>query len=144
MYNVFAKEHENESDDYTVTTITQTTALTAAPGSTSTSQGTAISAKVAAAINHLSANQTTMMAQMAAMTMAPPMPPQTRVFVPCETFHVPPIPQVAVPMHPPFAAQAGFSTRRGGRRVGPGQGRGRRGGQSRTPFVDARCGTGAV
>jgi hypothetical protein len=59
------------------------------------------------------ANQITMMAQMAAMTMASPMAPQTRAFVPRDTFHVPPIPQVAVPMHQPFAAQAGFSTGRG-------------------------------
>ncbi len=55
---------------------------------------------------------------MAAMTMAPPMAPQTRAFVPRETFHVPPIPQVGVPMHQPFAAQEGFSMGRGGRRVG--------------------------
>jgi hypothetical protein len=94
MYNVFAKENENDLDDNTVTTITQTVALTAAPSRTSTSQGIAISAEVAAAINQLSANQTTMMAQMAAMTMAPPTAPHTQAFVPQETFHVPPIPQV--------------------------------------------------
>ena len=128
MYHVFDEEHGNESDEDTVRTITQTSAIMAAPGSTSTSQGTAISAEVAAAINQLSANQTTMMAQMAAMTMAPPMVPQTRATVPREAFHVPPIPQVAVPMHQPFAAQASFSTGRGGRPVGHGQGRGRRGG----------------
>ena len=81
---------------------------------------------------------------MAAMTMAPPMVPQTRATVPREAFHVPPIPQVAVPMHQPFTAQAGFSTGRGGRRVGRGQGRGGRGGRSRTPFADAMRGTGAV
>ena len=108
MYHVFNEEHGNESDEDTVRTITQTSAIMAAPGSTSTSQGTAISAEVAAAINQLSANQTTMMAQMAAMTMAPPMVPQTRGTVPHEAFHVPPILQVAVPMHQPFAAQAGF------------------------------------
>jgi hypothetical protein len=144
MYHVFDEEHGNESDKDTVMTITQTAAIMAAPGSTSTSQGTAISAKVAAAINQLSANQTTMMAQMAAMTMAPLMVPQTRATVPRETFHVPPIPQVAVPMHQPFAAQVGFSTGCSGHRVGRGQGRGRRGGQNRTPFADAMRGTGAV
>jgi hypothetical protein len=47
-------------------------------------------------------------------------------------------------MHQPFAAQAGFSTGRGGRRVGRGQGRGGRGGRSRTPFADAMRGTRAV
>jgi recombination DNA repair RAD52 pathway protein len=57
MYNVFAKKNENESDDDTITTITQTAALMAAPSSTSTSKGTAISAKVAAAINQLSATK---------------------------------------------------------------------------------------
>ena len=126
MYNVFTEENENKSDDDIVTTITQTAPLTAAPSSTSTLKGTAISAEVAAAINQLSANQTTMMAQMAAMRMAPPTAPHTRVFVPRETFHVPPIPQVAVPMHQPFAAQGGFSTGRGGRCGGRSQGRGRR------------------
>jgi hypothetical protein len=144
MYHVFDEEHGNESDEDTVTTITQTAAIMAAPGSTSMSQGTAISAKVAVAINQLSANQTTMMAQMAAMTMAPPMVPQTRASVPPEAFHAPPIPQVAVPMHQPFAAQAGFSTGRGGCHVGRGQGRGGHGGRSRTPFADAMQGTGAV
>ena len=62
MYNLFAKENENESDDNTVMTIRQTAALMAAPSSTSTTKSTAISAKVAAAINQLLANQTTMMA----------------------------------------------------------------------------------
>ena len=91
MYNLFAKENENDSDNDTVTTITQTAALRAAPSSMSTTKGTTISAKVAAAINQLSANQTTLMAQMAAMAMAPPMAPHTQAFVPRETFHVPPI-----------------------------------------------------
>ena len=72
MYNIFAKENENESDDNTVMTIRQTAALMAAPSSTSTTKSTAISAKVAAAINQLLANQTTMMAQMTAIMMAPP------------------------------------------------------------------------
>jgi hypothetical protein len=105
MYNVFTEENENESDDDIVTTITQTAPLTAAPSSTSTLKGTAISAEVAAAINQLSANQTTMMAQMVGMTMASPTAPHTQVLVPRETFHVPPIPQVVVPMHQPFTAQ---------------------------------------
>ena len=142
MYNVFDKENENESDD--ITAITQPAALTAAPSNTSTSKGTATNAEVAAAINHLSANQTTMMAQMAVMTMAPPTAPHTRAFVPWETFHVPPIPQVAVPMHQPFTAQGSFSTGRDGHRLGHDQGRGRRGGQSCTPFADAMRSTGTV
>ena len=114
------------------------------PLASESKKGTAISAKVAAAINQLSANQTTMMAQMAVMAMVPPTAPHTRAFVPRETFHVPPIPQVAVPMHQPFVAQGGYSMGPRGRRGGRGQGRGRRGGQSRTPFADAMRGTGAV
>ena len=137
MYNVFVEEHENESDKDTVMTITQTAAIMTAPGSTSMSQGTAISAEVAAATNQLLANQTTMMAQMAVMTMAPPMAPQTRASVPRDA-------QVAVPMHQLFAAQVGFSTGRGGRCVGCCQGRGRCGDQSRTPFADAMRSIGAV
>ena len=62
MYNIFAKENENESDDNTVTSIMQTAALMATPSSTGTAKGTAVSAKVATAINQLSANQTSMMA----------------------------------------------------------------------------------
>jgi hypothetical protein len=128
MYNVFGKENENESDNNTVTTITQTAALLATPSSTGTAKGTAVSSEVAAAINQLSANQTTMMAQMATLAMAPPMAPHTRAFVPCETFHVLPIQQVAVPMHQLFTARGGFNSGRGGHHVGRGQGRGGHGG----------------
>ena len=60
--HVFAEENENESDNNTVTTITQTAALTTTPSSTGTAKDTAVSAKVAAAINQLLANQTTMIA----------------------------------------------------------------------------------
>ena len=56
MYSVFAKENGNESDNNPVTTITHTAALMAAPSSTSTTKSTAISAKVATAINQLLAN----------------------------------------------------------------------------------------
>jgi hypothetical protein len=128
MYIVFAKENEKESDDDTVTTITQTAALTTTPSSTGTAKGTAVSAKVATAINQLPANQTTMMAQMAAMMLAPNLALHTRTCVPRETFHVPPIQQVAVPMHQPFTAQGGFYLEYGGCCVGTGQGRGGCGG----------------
>ena len=144
MYNVFAKENENESNDNSVTTITQTAALTATPSSMGTAKGTAVSAEVATAINQLSANQTAMMAQMVALTMAPPTAPHTRVFVPCETFHVPPIQQVVVPVHQPFTAQGSFNLGRRGRCVGRGQGQGGRGSRNRTLFADAMRGTGAV
>ena len=75
-----------------------------------------------------------MMAQMATMAMTPPTAPHTWVFLPRETFHVPPIQKVAVPMHQPFTAQWGFSTGRGGLR----------GCRSRIPFADVMRGTRAV
>ena len=65
IYNVLEEE---DTDNNTVTTITQMAALTTATGGTTPSGGTAISAEVAAAINQLSANQTAIMSQMAAAT----------------------------------------------------------------------------
>ena len=145
MYNVFAEENKNESNNNTVMTIMQTAALMAAPSSTGTAKGTAICTKVATAINQLLANQTTMMVQMAAMTLAPPPAQHTRVFVPRETFHVPPIQQVAVPIQQQFIAQGGFNSGRGGHRGGRGQGRGGHGGgRSCMQFADALRGVGAV
>jgi hypothetical protein len=91
MYNIFAEENENESDEDTVMTMMQTAALTATPSSTGTEKGTAVSTKVATAINQLPANQNAMMAQMVALMMAPPTALHNRAFVPRETFHVLPI-----------------------------------------------------
>jgi hypothetical protein len=59
MYNVLEDGNDDDIDDDTVTTITQTDA--GATGGATPSGGTAISAKVAAAINKLLANQTTIM-----------------------------------------------------------------------------------
>jgi hypothetical protein len=53
IYNILEEGNDEDTD---VTTITQTAALTTATGGTTPSGGTAISAKVAAAINQLSAN----------------------------------------------------------------------------------------
>jgi hypothetical protein len=56
IYNVMEAGINDNTDDNTVTTITQTAVLTAATGNTTPSSRTAISAKVAATINQLSAN----------------------------------------------------------------------------------------
>jgi hypothetical protein len=82
MYNVLEDRNDDDTDDDTVTTITQMDAV--ATGGTTPSGGTAISAKVATAINQLSANQTAIMsqmaattAQMAALSVAPPLAQNT-------------------------------------------------------------------
>jgi hypothetical protein len=68
IYNVLEEGNDEDTNDDTVTTITQTAALTTTMGGTTPSGGTATSAEVAAAINQLSANQTAIMSQMAAAT----------------------------------------------------------------------------
>jgi hypothetical protein len=67
IYNVLEAGIDEDTNNGTVTTIMQTAAVTAATGVTTPSSSTAISAEVAAAINQLSANQATIMSQMAAM-----------------------------------------------------------------------------
>jgi hypothetical protein len=143
---------DDDTNNNMVTTITQTAALTTATGGTTPSRGTAISAKVAAAINQLSANQTAIMSQMAAATAqmvalstVPPPAQNMHAYDPRKQFYVPPIQQVAVPMQQPFSAAGAYPTGRGGQRKGCGcnQG-GRRGGRSRTPIADAMQGAGAA
>jgi hypothetical protein len=119
---------DDDTNNDTVTTITQTAALTAVTGDTTPSSGTAISAKVAAAINQLLASQTAIMsqmaattAQMAAMSFVPPLAQHTHAFVPRKPFSVPPIQQVVVPMQQPFAATGIFNTRCGGQHGGCGR-----------------------
>jgi hypothetical protein len=124
MYNVLEDRNDDDTNDNTVTTITQTDV--GATGGVTPSGGTAISAKVAAAINQLSANQKAIMSQMAAVTaqtaalsIVPPPAQNTRAYAPCNQFYVPPIQQVAVPMQQPFSATgaypAGWEGQRGGR-----------------------------
>ncbi len=72
IYNVLEAGINEDTNNNMVTTNMQTAALTAATGITTPSSKTAISAKVAAAINQLSANQTVIMSQMAAMSFIPP------------------------------------------------------------------------
>jgi hypothetical protein len=90
-----------------------------------------INADIAAAINQLSANQTAIMTQMAALsfTPAPANPTRGRTIA-----NIPPIQQLAVPIQQQFP-NGGFGTNGGGRRPGRGRGRGR-GGRGRTPFAD--------
>jgi hypothetical protein len=66
IYNVMEAGLDNDTDDNTVTTVTQTTVLTTTAGNVTPLGITAISAEVAAAINQLSANQSAIMSQMAA------------------------------------------------------------------------------
>jgi hypothetical protein len=98
IYNVMEAGIDNDTNNNTVTTIMQKAALTAATGNMTPSRGTAISAKVAAAINELSANQTAIMSQMAAMSarmtamsVVPPPAQHTHDFVPCKPLSVLPI-----------------------------------------------------
>jgi hypothetical protein len=79
IYNIMEAGIDDVTNNNMVTTIIQTAVLTAATGDTTPSSRAAISAKVAIAINQLSANQTAIMsqmaatsAQMAAMSCVPP------------------------------------------------------------------------
>ncbi len=111
IYNVMEAGLDDNTDDNTVMTVTQTTALTTTAGNATPLGITAISAEVAAAINQLSANQLGIIsqmaatnAQMAALSVVPHQAQHTRAFAPRKQFHVPPIQQVAVPMQQPFSA----------------------------------------
>jgi hypothetical protein len=152
IYNVLEEGNDEDTNNNTVTTITQTAALTTATGGTTPSGGTAISAKVAATINQLSANQTAIMpqmaaapAQMVALAIVPPLAQNARVYAPREQFYVPPIQQIAVPMQQPFSATGAYPAGQGGQRGGRGRNQGgHQGGYSRMPFADAMQGTGAT
>jgi hypothetical protein len=152
IYNVMEAGLDNDTDDDTVTTVTQTTALTTTAGNVTPSDITAIRAEVAAAINQLSANQLAIMsqmaatnAQMAALSVVPPQARHTRAFAPRKQFHVLPIQQVAVPMQQSFLAIGAYPSGRGGQWAWRGCGRsGRHGGRSHTPFADAMRGAGTA
>ncbi len=150
MYNVLEDRNDDGTDDNMVTVITQMDA--GATGGATPSGGTAISAEVAAAINQLSANQTTIMsqtaavtAQMAALSVVPPPAQNMNAYALHSQFYVPPIQQVAVPMQQPFSATGAYPAGWEDQHEGHGchQG-GRRGGRSRTPFEDAMQGAGAA
>jgi hypothetical protein len=150
MYNVL--EGDDNTDDNTVSTITQT-AVVAAAGTTATSAGMSgitttvygltINADIAAAINQLSANRATIMTQMVALSFAQEPTQHTRQFVARDVFQVPPIQQLAIPMQQaPFHAGAfheGHEGHQGRHNLGRGHG-----GWGRTPFADYMRNLGAV
>ncbi len=110
-----------------VQALTQLSCPQSATGGTTPSGGTDISAKVAATIKQLSANQTAIMSQMAAVTaqiaalaVVPPPAQNTRAYAPREQFYVPPIQQVAVPMQEPFSATGAYPAGWGGQHGGRG------------------------
>ncbi len=145
---------DDDTEDNTVTTVTQAAALTTTAGDATPLGITAISDEVAAAINQLAANQSAIMsqmaatnAQMAALSVVPPQAQHMRAFALREQFHVPPIQQVAVPMQQPFLAVGAYPSGGGGQRTGHDRGcgrGGRRGGCSHTPFADAMHGAGTA
>ena len=108
-YNVLEDRVDEETDNNAVTTITQTAALMAASSSTDPTSGTEVSVKVAVAINQLVSNQSALMAQMAALSFAPPPAQHTRMFVPCELFSVLLIQQVADFLAAALAVRGGDS-----------------------------------
>jgi hypothetical protein len=82
IYNIMEAGLDNDTDDDTVTTVTQAAALTTTAGDATPLGITAISDEVAAAINQLAANQWAIMSQMAAtnaqMAALSVIPPQAQ------------------------------------------------------------------
>ena len=147
MYNILDEGYESDSGtEGTVMTqtapTTQPAAMTMGSTLTNTYGGGTIPSEITSTINQLSANQQSMMTQMAAMSFnnAPMPPPQVAA-----TFHVPPIQQLNIS---PFTGQAntGYNAGTGknggnwgrgggqGCRRGDSRGGGGRGG-ARTPFA---------
>jgi hypothetical protein len=93
--------HSDCTNDDTVTTITQTAAATTTT-STTPIGNQAVYAEIAAAINQIVANQIAIMLQMTALSISLAPAQQTHWFVACNVFQVPPIQQVAIPMHQTF------------------------------------------
>ena len=118
MFNMLSDANPDDgSTDETATTITHTAAAATTGISTlgqtyaPTAAPTTISPEIATAIQQLSANQTAMMHQMAAMAFASPPAINT-------AYRVPPVPTINVP-------NAGYQQPRGGQRGGSRGGRGR-------------------
>ncbi len=119
MYNVL--ECNNDTNKDMVNTITQTSVVTATTGTTPP-VGPAVNADITAAIKQLAANQTSIMLQMGAMLFAQAPAQHTCQYVSHNTFQVPPIQQVAIPMQQHFPA-GDFNAGHGGRQGGQGRGR---------------------
>jgi hypothetical protein len=136
IYNAFANGDKDTNNDTDTTIVTVTpmvpqaaATVTVAASSLGTATGSANNAELAAAINQLSANQTAIMSQMAAMSFTPATTHDTRKQQ--HRFQVPPIQQLAIPVHQSFQQAAFNGGRRGGRDRGCG-----RGGRGRTPFAN--------
>ncbi len=92
--------------------------------------------------HQLLANQTAIMLQMGAMSFAQAPVQHTHQYVPCNTFQVPPIQQVAIPMQQHFPV-GDFNTGSGGHQGGQGHGSGWDR-QGRNPFADYMQAAGAM
>jgi hypothetical protein len=137
MYNVFGERDDEMADNDTTITQTATAAMTGSTLGGATNAATSkatIPSEVSAAINQLTANQTTMMNQMAAMQFSPPTPAH---HTSQGQLHVPPIQQLNIPV-PQAYAGGSFQPGRGGGRGRGGRSRqgGRGGGRGRTLFAD--------
>ena len=90
-------EGNDDTNEDMVTAITQTAASTTTTGTTPHVRP-AVNADISTVINQLAANQTAIMLQMVAMSFAQSLAQHNCQYVPCNTFQVPPIEQVAMPM----------------------------------------------
>jgi hypothetical protein len=98
IYNAFEATNEDTDDDTvdTIITVPPTAAAATTAVSTLNTVPSTMNADIAAAISQLSANQTAIMTQKAAMSFAPASKKQATCR-PSNTFQVPPIQQVAIP-----------------------------------------------
>jgi hypothetical protein len=98
IYNAFEATDEDTDDDTvnTIITVPQTAAAATTAVSTLNTAPSTMNVDIAAAISQLSANQTAIMTQMAAMSFAPASTQQATRWL-SNTFQVPPIQQVAIP-----------------------------------------------
>jgi hypothetical protein len=148
MYNILAIDGGEETDNKTTVTLPTVAAKMATAGGTmmgstyAAANAATITTKVTAAINQLSANQTHIMQQMAAMNVASPTPD-----IAAPAYNVPPIQSVTIPNQQTFPA--GRFHQGGGAARGDGyhhEGkRGRRdgcGGSSRNPFPNHMANVG--
>jgi hypothetical protein len=142
MYNILDIDGGEETNNkMTITLPTVAAAMATAGGTVMGSTYVAanavtITAEVTWAINQLSANQTHIMQQMAAMNVASP-PPD----IPPPGYNVPPIQSVTIPNQQTLPAggfhQGGGAARGGGYRHGGGHGRrDGHGGSGRNPFAN--------
>ncbi len=136
MFNMFRNDDpKDQSTDNNATMATQTAAVATTGTSTLSSTYAAIASaaiplEVTIAIKQLSANQTAIMQQMAAMSFSLPLAQHS-------TIHVPPIHNVQIPMQQTGGFQQGCGGGRGNISYGSGrQPGGRHGRRQHTPFAN--------